>query len=100
MHAAGPTVEGKDGDAGEGFHGVVYLMTVIGQVPETVLRREDGRYIDAFLDQRVQHVLLTAAHQTGLVGENGHPAAFQQGKVLFEAFVSQHHAGFFLRGTG
>ena len=99
-HAAGTAVQRQDGNAGERLYAVSHVGTVIGQVPEAVLRREDGGDVHALCDEGVQHVLLTTAHEAGLVGEDGYPLALQEGKVFAELFVSQYHAALFTGATG
>jgi stage V sporulation protein SpoVS len=98
--SAGAAVEGEDGNARDGFYSVGYVGTVIGQISEAVLRREDGADVDALGDEGVQNVSLSVANQTGLVAENGYSLAFQKGKVDFKLLVSQNDPAIGCTGAG
>ena len=99
MVATGTAIQGEDGNAREGLYAVGHVGAVIGQVPEAVLRGEDGAYVDALGDEGIQDVGFGVAHQACLVGEDGYALSFQQGHVNIELFVSQDDTLFIL-GAG
>ena len=94
MVAAGSAIQREDGNAREGLYAVGHVGAVIGQVPEAVLRGEDGAHVDALCDEGVQDVGFGIAHQARLVGEDGYALSFQKGHIDIELFVSQDDALF------
>jgi hypothetical protein len=97
--SAGAAVEGKDGNAREGLNAVCYMGSVIGQISEAVLRRENGANVYILGNKGVQDMRLGISDQTGLVAENGYSLAFQKGEVGFKLFVSQDNPAL-SAGTG
>jgi hypothetical protein len=98
--SAGAAVEGEDGNARDGFYSVCYVGTVIGQISEAVLRREDGANVYSLGNEGVQNVSFSVTNQTGLVAENGYSLAFQKGKVGFKLLVSKDDPALGCAGAG
>ena len=81
--AALSVIERADGDAGRFVDRALYEFAGVGRAAEAVFRREDRHHVHAQRQQRIEYVP-PRGDQTGLVGEDRHPLAFQEREIGFE----------------